>query len=863
MKILWNIFKYIASVVIALLVVLYVIAILFEKDISRIFIGELNKKLTTNVHTEELDFSLIKRFPRASISLEDIFIHSPQQENDTLLYADRLILELKITELIKGNYVIDRVDIRNGKINITRDADGKTNTEIWEKPDKADSLSLSLDINNISVYNSFFSFRDFRTGIYSAGKINRSANTIRIRQEGAYIKSGSEFETHSIKISESYRLEKNVPFDGDLEIIVKHDSILIEPSHMTINAVEVAGLGYFSKQDVGFSFETAGTAAENIIEVLPAGLRNSAGKYDVSGSVSSIIELSGTPGTSTGYNVIAALNTTGASFRIPSQDILINDINSGFEIRAETGNLKKSFSLAADDYSAMVSGSVIRGSFMTRDLDNPYIDIILRATLSPEMISGLTDSDKYSLTAGTVRLNARLKGLLPAGGEKGFIDRLAPLEKSVNLGLKSVSLKTPVSEYPFSSINGNIMIAENIWFDDLSLVYMNNNFALNGMIKGSRGWLTDRSLPFYLTAGIWSDMLNINELRKSINLQPKSDRNTNFGLNLDLRCDSLISGNLGASLFDGNLGYRPGLVDISSFSMNCLGGSLEGNAVIANLKNSGYRLRAWFDIEDIDIHSTFSTFNNFRQDHIKAENLYGTITGNISISAQSDPDFRISTDNLVVNGDYYILDGRLVDFEPAYRLSRFVDISELENIEFSRLENDLVINNRMVTIPLMNINSSAFNIELRGEHSFEGSYKYHLRVRLSELLSRRENKKVSEFGEIEDDGLGRTSLYLKLEGDKQGSKVSHDINALGQKIRTDLDEEKVTIRNILNEEYGWYETDTAIKKDAGEARRFRIEWEETDSIQARPEEKTKKELPLFKFLRNKITKKDSTGKGKL
>jgi hypothetical protein len=132
----------------------------------------------------------------------------------------------------------------------------------------------------------------------------------------------------------------------------------------------------------------------------------------------------------------------------------------------------------------------------------------------------------------------------------------------------------------------------------------------------------------------------------------------------------------------------------------------------------------------------------------------------------------------------------------------------------------------------MEINSSAFNISLSGEQNFSGSFEYHLSVLLSDVLSRKARNSgsyISEFGTVQDDGLGRTTLFLKLENDGEETRVSYDVKKLSEEIKVSLKKEKQSLKTILNEEYGWYKDDSLSTKE-NSSRRFRISWEEADSI---------------------------------
>jgi len=140
-----------------------------------------------------------------------------------------------------------------------------------------------------------------------------------------------------------------------------------------------------------------------------------------------------------------------------------------------------------------------------------------------------------------------------------------------------------------------------------------------------------------------------------------------------------------------------------------------------------------------------------------------------------------------------------------------------------------------VIIPEMNILSSAFNISVAGEHTFNNDLDYHLSVLLSEVLSKRFRKrkpKKDEFTNIEDDGLGRTTLYLAITGNVDDYKVGYDRRRTRKKIKQDLEEEKEEIKSILKDEFSFFKKDSSIKRRKHEKEENKMIFEfEGDTIQ--------------------------------
>jgi hypothetical protein len=209
---------------------------------------------------------------------------------------------------------------------------------------------------------------------------------------------------------------------------------------------------------------------------------------------------------------------------------------------------------------------------------------------------------------------------------------------------------------------------------------------------------------------------------------------------------------------------------------------------------------------------------------------------------------------VIAEGKYLLTNGALINFDPVRALSSFIELSELENIKFDKLENEFFIRSNVFYVPQMEINSSAVDLSVNGKHSFDNDYEYHVRMLLSEILSNkaRKNRSVSdEFGEVQDDGLGRTSIFLRINGKGEDVKVGYDMKASGNQIKENIKKEKQTLKTIINEEYGLYKKDPEQVKKESSKPRFRIKWEGSDTTEIETEPPVqRKEGFLRKLFKN-------------
>ncbi len=82
---------------------------------------------------------------------------------------------------------------------------------------------------------------------------------------------------------------------------------------------------------------------------------------------------------------------------------------------------------------------------------------------------------------------------------------------------------------------------------------------------------------------------------------------------------------------------------------------------------------------------------------------------------------------------------------------------------------------------------------------------------------------------FEDDGLGKSSLFLRMTGAADNPKFAYDKKAVMKKIQTDITAEKQTLKDIFKKEFGTHKKDSsavssAKKSESKEA--IQIEWDE-------------------------------------
>ena len=309
-----------------------------------------------------------------------------------------------------------------------------------------------------------------------------------------------------------------------------------------------------------------------------------------------------------------------------------------------------------------------------------------------------------------------------------------------------------------------------------------------------------------------------------------------------------------ASDVHGNILFLGNTIYFNDFGMNAEKGTVavNGKLDISNRKRNKLELTA--KLQKMDITQLFYEFNNFGQNSLTDKNIKGELTTELALQATWDEQV-FNKSKLYAVADVSIDNGELNNFEPMMALAKFVKISELKNIRFSKLQNQVEIKNQKIYIPQMKILTNALNLQLQGSHSFENIIDYKIQLNLLKLLTSKFEKSTDDLAEADKTTEGFLNLYLTMTGPADNPIIKYDKSAVKEKIASDLKKEKNELKKVLEQEFYEQEKDQQQIKDWKAPKEIEyMEFEEdtlpsseeTDEVPTVTKENQQKELDNFK-----------------
>lgn len=846
MKLLYRILKILAGIVIVITTTLFLASFVMQDTVAGIILRSLNKNISTKYEFKSVRLSFLRKFPNASLDLKNVFVHSSPGfdktcftgiNTDTLLYAESATVEFSLADVMRGIYNIDRIGVKGGRLNLYTDTLGADNYEISVAGDNDTTGNFILNLERINVSGIKATYNDLDVKLLIKGYVDNGHLKSRITGRDIDFTAEGNFRIDLFRLY-NFTIAKSIEAESDLRLFSSDRGILFRKSTLKLDDYLFKLSGSISSDDV-YNLTISGDRIDisAVKDYLPEKYQARISGYNPSGilNIKGLIKGPSTPAVNPGVFIdfdIEKGNVTYGSSAVKIEDLsFAGKFTNGSRTSAET------CSLSITGFMGTLGSSQYTGSLVLSDFNALCGKLDLQGKVFPAEIKEFFNLKEVSTASGSIDLNLRMDGLIP-NKEKYFLSDFFSLNPKADLEFNSFSLGIRNDSVLVYDAGGNLMISDTVTARDLKLTYRDQKFNLNGIFINFPGWISGERVVLRGAADLSCDRL-LPEILFSGPADPASGNETAYLfpgdviMDLKFKTEKLIYKTFEAEDITGEFSYKARLLSFKSLNLNSMDGAISCNGFVVQNADKSFMGRGNFTLEKINVNKAFISLKNFGQEFIKAENISGAVSGSLSLLLPMDSLLKPNFKSITAEGKFNLTNGALIDFKPIQELSSFIHISELKNIHFDKLENDFFIRNNFIYLPVMDVKSSAADLSVNGKHSWDNEFEYHVKILLSEALSRKIGKpkpNTSEFGAVQDDGLGRTSLLLKIEGNDEDFKVGYDLKAAGSQVKSEIKSERQNLKTILNQEFGWYKNDTAVTKTTTtKPKRFRITWEETDT----------------------------------
>ncbi len=878
-------FKYagitIGSLLILMIITTLVINFFFKDQIIRYVLGQLENQTNAKISIGKIDFSIWRQFPNASIMFDNIYAQSSNQfkaqqnsanEKDTLLVADRIFLELNMLKLIKGDYQLKRLNIQNGTLKLLIDSKGNANYDILKKSEKPSEKEFNLELNDLLFTNTVLVYDNLKSGVKFRGTASRLNIKGNFKAQTYDLQIQSDlFANYLIINDNSYLIRK--PLELDFNLLVDNKHYQIKDAQFKINKLQFFAVGDFTIGDeshVDLFVTGHKLDLSQIMEALPDRFRAHLTDYSGKGQTALTLTVKGKVGKRSNPKVDLKVSLKNGVITQNIANIKLHNIN--LQATFNNGLSRNSLTsvIKVDKCTANLGSGIISGSITMENLNQPEFSLIFNSKLELKELKEFFKIQTLEKLAGSVESNISATAKFDKFYNLQTTD-VKNVKCNGQIKLTDASVKIEKSDYFFEQINGNVTLKNDIFFNNISVMVQGNDFLINGSLTDGLEYFLKQRNDVTLNAEVISRNLDLSKYfvtnPTTATTTRKSARELLFPehINLDIKvsANNFKLNKFNAKWASGYITYKPKMFVLKSISLETLTGHLSGNGAVLQDMNKNFIVKGQVDISRVDIQQMFYTFNNFSQVVIEDRHLRGKVSGKVNLSTEWNNAFVANLDKIIIESDLTINNGELVNYEPLQSLSDYISVEELKNIKFSTLKNHIYVKDRQVIIPQMDVASTAFTISASGIHNFDNHYSYKVKVLLSELMwgkAKKAKKQNEEFGIVEDDGLGKTSIPLSITGFKNDYKISYDTKQTLGIVKKGLENQKQELKTVFNKEFGWFKKDSTLKKTQLQKKNdIKVVWDE-DAPQQESQAQTQEDPPQQKPVEKKPKKTSNKDK---
>ena len=832
------------GILFVLLVTPVILVFVYEKEIKAQIVTELNKHLKVKVfiNPDDIDFTILKTFPKAAVWFKNVTIMGSLADmpNDTLIKAKSIYLLFNAKDIWNKKYVINQIEIQHAALRVVANSLGETNYEIWKEDenlgeDKKQSTQFKL--SKIILTDFEFAYKNYQSKVKLASNFKEVIFSGNFTDEAYELSLNAQgFISYVTSNKNNYLKNKNISID--LSAAVNKNTYRIDKAEVALNKLSFSVQGNLTDVDTAMPCKIAckgkNIDIQSVLSLLPESFHSKIKEYESNGMFYAEANIDGNLKDYNSLNITSSFGINNASVTYTPLKTKLNDVNFTGSFTKQKYRLEL---LTLKNISAKQNDNYVSGNMELKNFAAPKLTFDAKGKYNLQDLLALVPIDTLA-------------------SAKGMID--FDLDASLNLNELSAKKheagtlngKVKLSEVELAFKNGKIIQVpeglvrvenENVYTENLKIIHQTSSLQVSGNATNLLNYLFKENQKLYIDADITSPLINVNDFLFKASEKPQISQistdkkivtiNKNISANIKLNINKIEFNSFSAKNFVGTLELKNRKLLAKNFSFAAFDGDITLDGFADAGDSNFVKVNCATNLVDVDIHKMFSQLNNFGQNMVTDKNLKGKATSQIDFSATWNNKLECDLPSILVGADLTIDKGELIDYTSLESLAKYIELKELKHIKFSTLKTHVDIKNQLTSFSKTELSNTALNLDVWGTHSFNNDIDYHIKLLLSEYLAKRPGKSKQmdeELIENENDPESKRCVFIHMTGTVDNPIIKYDRKAMKQKIKQDIKDEKKNLKKLLNEEFGWFKSDTTIKnqekKDKKQDQKFKVEF---------------------------------------
>ncbi len=785
------------------IIVLAIAPLLFKDKIKASVLKTMNKNVDAVLAFNEVDLSLLKNFPKASIIISDLsIVNKASFENDTLFYANSFVLKMSIKELFKdeGNSInIESFSSKNAILNIIFNKEGLGNYDIALKNNEeikdSEKNTLAINFQNYNIENLKFTYTDEGSNmalvldsIYHDGRGDFKNKLLDLTTE----------TTANLSFSmdnKSYIKNMALSLDAVLGLDLENSTYSFKENKALINQLPLEFDGFIQMEDKGqkydLKFNTPTSSFKNFLGMIPESHSGNLNQVKTSGdfTVNGIVKGTLSETTIPTFNVEIVSNN--ASFQYPNLPKSVQNINIDTHIVNNTGTLNDTY-VNLDKLSFTIDQDVFNAKATIKNItENALINAELKGIIN------LVNVTK----AYPIKLENPLTGILKADVVTSFDmnslekGQYQNIQNSGNISLTDFNYEGPEMANSFKINEAAIAFKPTqIRLNKLNAETGSSDLQVSGTLDNFYGFIFKNQVlkgNFNLTSNkfVVTDFMTTST---TDTISQKTSEEIKIPSFLDCtfsaKATTVIYDNLNLKEVSGNLIIKNESVLVKNLKMNVFGGKIGLNGTVST-KESTPKFNMDLGLNEVNIAESFSQLDMLKSIAPIANTINGKLNSTINLSGDltnnMTPDLKTISGNLI--GELLNTKINPTNSQLLSTLSSNVKFIDVEKLNLDDIKMLLAFKNGQVEVKPFSLKYQDIAMEIDGSHGFDQSMNYTIKFDIpAKYFGTEVNSLLAKLTPSDASELENIPVNAVLSGNFTNPVISTDIKQVSTNIASQL-----------------------------------------------------------------------------
>ncbi len=741
------------------------VPLLLKGKIGDIVRYEANKMLTAKLEFADLDLSLLRHFPNASVELDELCLTGGAEPfvGDTIVAADRIEVVVNLMSLFGDDGLeITKVFLKRPIVQAEKTAKGKVNWDVMvasDEPEKeeepeeetASDGSFRMQVRDFRLEEARLRYRDdsihmaFETDPLSlrlSGDMSADLTDLKLKLEAEKM----SFVSGGITLMN----QLNAQIDADIVADLKNGKFILSDNKFRLNSIELSLDGWVEMAENAVKMDLkAGcdkVMFKDVLSLVPAFYTRDFRDLTAGGSLAMNLWAKGELTDKTLPQFELTTKVEQGSFRYASLPKAVTDINLALKVSNPGGKMDRTevnlskFGLAVDENKVKAS------LYATNLLSDPYVRAAVDGVIDLGTIKMVYPLKEDESLAGRITADLKFSGN-KSSIDKQLYEKLAAEGQFTVEGVDVQMENLPQVKITRAAAN---ITPEAMTLGEFDAEVGRSDVSANGRLSGYLGYLLRGDM---LSGRLYvkSNLLDLNEFMTSAEEgaeEPEKEeeeakpeeattpasviavpKNLDLSLSTDLkeiRMQKMTITNAG-----GEMAVRGGVLSLNGLRMNVFEGSAKASGNYSTVNPDTPMVDMSLSFTDASFKKTFEELDMVQKLVPVFEQTGGNYSLSATLSTQLDLHMTPVFNTLNASGEISSKNIEIHQLKTFERLAKLLKNDKLSRIEARDVCIKFVVKDGRIHTQPFDLKMGGVKINLSGSTGLDQTIDYVARVNVS------------------------------------------------------------------------------------------------------------------------------------